>query len=101
MIGVTIGFVSAGLLLLTMGLLIRSGMTWLIAGYDAKLVRDEKGLARWVGSLLMGMGAVAALAGGLFAVLPEEYLFVPLILYIIAIPGGVITILCGLRRFVK
>ena len=42
MIAVAIGFASTGLLLLTLGLLIRKGRTWLIAGYDPSRVREVR-----------------------------------------------------------
>ena len=100
MIAVVIGFASGGVLLLTMGLFIRKGVTWLIAGYDADQVRDEKGLARWVGSGLMAIGAVGVSAGAFIFVLPE-YIVIPVLLYPVAVLGGVITILCGIQRFVK
>ena len=56
MAAVSIGFASTGLLLLTLGLLIRRGMTWLIAGYDPSRVTDERGLANWSGACLLSMG---------------------------------------------
>jgi hypothetical protein len=34
------------------------GMLFLVAGYDPNLVRDKKGLARWMGGGLFGIGAV-------------------------------------------
>jgi hypothetical protein len=101
MLPVSIGFVSAGLLLLTLGFLIRKGKTWLIAGYDPRLVRDEKGLANWFGSVLMTMAAIAILAGGLIAVVPEAYVAIPVIVFAVTIPAGVITLLSGVRKFVK
>jgi Domain of unknown function (DUF3784) len=101
MIPVSIGFVSAGLLLLTMGFLIRKGVTWLIAGYDPSQVRDEKGLAKWAGSCFMAMGAIGILAGGLVYLLPPDYTFIPVIVFAVAIPAGAITSVIGLQRFVK
>lgn len=101
MLIVSIGFISGSLLLLTLGFLIKKGMTWLIAGYDPSRVRDEKGLANWVGLGIMTMGAVGILAGVLVYVLPPEYTFLPVILFAVTMPTGAITILCGLRRFVN
>jgi hypothetical protein len=101
MIAVAIGFASAGLLLLTLGLLIRKGRTWLIAGYDPSRVRDEKGLASWAGKCVMSIGAVGLLAGGLVYALPEAYAFIPVIAYFAAIVGGVITAVIGTQRFMK
>ncbi len=101
MIGVVIGFSSAGLLLLTLGLLIRKGMTQLIAGYDPSLVRDEQGLARWAGSGFMVLGAIALLCGSLMYLLPEEYASIPVIAFVVCIPAGAITLVVGMQRFVK
>ncbi|WP_206633405.1 DUF3784 domain-containing protein [Methanoculleus taiwanensis] len=59
-----IGFVMLGL-----GYLIRfRGRVELIAGYDEKRVRDPEGLARFVGTNLLLLGA------GAFAVLALEFL---------------------------
>src|SRR5262245_36000263 len=67
-----LGFVLVNLVVLSMGFLIRNkGMTWLIAGYDASQVRDEKGLARWAGTGVMAVGAVGLVIGGVIAVLPD------------------------------
>jgi hypothetical protein len=101
MMSVAIGFVSGGLLLLTLGLFIKKGMTFLIAGYDANLVADEKGLANWVGACFLVMGSIGILAGSLVYVLPEEYVFAPVIAFSIAIPTCAITTVVGLQRFTK
>jgi hypothetical protein len=101
MLPVSIGFAAGGLLLLTLGFLIRKGVTWLIAGYDRTLVRDEKGLAKWAGSGLMILGAIGILAGGSIAILPEEYVFIPAIVYGISGPVAAITLVIGSQRFVK
>src|SRR5262245_8215967 len=98
---VSIVFVSVYLVVLSMGFFIRNkGMTWLIAGYDASLVRDEEGLARWVGSGVMGIGAAGILAGALIYVLSD---FAPfLVLASVAVTLGVtITLVIGARRFLK
>ena len=100
MLPVAIGFASGGLLLLTLGLLIRKGKTWLIAGYDATLVKDEKGLARWAGSWLMTMGTVAILSGASIFAFPD-YFFIPLAIYLIAIPSGALTIVIGAQKYTK
>src|SRR5262249_62427903 len=91
MLPVSIGFVSAGLLLLIMGVLIRRGATWLIAGYDPSQVRDEKGLARWGGAGLLAAGGVEALAGGLVYVLPPGYALIPVILLFLSTAIGGVT----------
>jgi hypothetical protein len=101
MLAVSIGFVSGGLLLLILGLLIRRGVTWLIAGYDPSQVRDEKGLAKWAGSCFLLMGAVGALAGVLVYVLPPDYVFIPVILYVVTVVSGATSIVVGSQRFVK
>jgi hypothetical protein len=101
MLTVSLGFVSGGLLLLSMGLLIRKGMTWLIAGYDPSQVRDEKGLAKWAGSVFMGMGAIGILAGGLIYLLPPDYALIPVLVFAVGIPAGAITLVIGVQRFVK
>ena len=71
MVAVPAVFLAVYLLVLAMGFLIRRGMTWLIAGYDAAQVRDEKGLARWVGSGVMGIGVNGLVFAGLMVAFPE------------------------------
>ena len=102
MIAASIGFVLVNLALLAMGFLIRNkGMTWLIAGYDASRVRDEKGLAGWVGSGLMVIGASGFLAGALIPLLPDYFFFVLVIAFVVVVVGGGIRLLCGMHKFVK
>jgi hypothetical protein len=101
MLAVSIGFVSGGLLLLLIGVLVRRGVTWLIAGYDPSQVRDEKGLARWAGSCFIVMGTIATLAGVLVGVLPPEFAFIPGILFFVAATGGALAVVIGSQRFVK
>jgi hypothetical protein len=56
-LSIIMGFV--GLLLLLFGYLIRvQSMATLIAGYDPKQVKDQKGLTNFVGGHVMLMGAV-------------------------------------------
>ena len=101
MLAVALGFAAGGLLLFVLGLLIRRGMTWLIAGYDPRLVADERGLARWFGSRLMPLGGAGLLAGAAVAVVPEDYIVVPILLNSVAILGGVITLVIGAQRFTR
>jgi len=57
-------FVLLGGVLIGVGYLIRvRGMTHLIAGYDARRVRDERGLARWSGGCALVMGAASVVSG--------------------------------------
>jgi hypothetical protein len=84
-----------------MGLLIKKGMTRLIAGYDPSRVHDEKGLASWVGACFMIMGAAGVLAGTLMYLLPSGYAFVPVIVYAIVVPVGAITAVVGAQRYAK
>jgi len=42
-----------------------------MAGYDPNQVRDEKGLAKWVGLVLLPLG-FGLLVGGLIYLLPSE-----------------------------
>ena len=101
MLAVAIGFSSGGLLLLVLGLLIRRGKTWLIAGYDPSLVADERGLARWFGSRMMALGVAVLLAGVGVAVVPEDYVNVPIILYFVAVFAGAVTLVVGAQRFTR
>ena len=93
-------YVSAGLVVLLIGFLISKGMTWLIAGYDPSRVRDEKGLARWVGSGVMGIGHAGVLVGGLSYLLPGLGLLW-VIAFVAVTLGGPIALVLGGRRFMK
>jgi hypothetical protein len=101
MVVVSIVFVLVNLAVLFIGFLIRyRGMTWLIAGYDASRVRDEKGLAGWVGPGVMGIGAVGILVGGLIYALPD-YTHILVIVFVVVAIGGVVTLMSGVGRFLK
>jgi hypothetical protein len=93
-------YVVVNLVVLTMGLLIRSGMTWLIAGYDASLIRDEKGLARYAGSNIMGIGVAGILAGILMYLLPD-YAVVFVLAFPLLVIVMTIRLLIGIQRFTK
>jgi hypothetical protein len=97
-------YVSVGLVVLLIGFLISKGMTGLIAGYvagyDPSRVRDEKGLARWVGSGVMGIGHAGVLVGGLSYLLPGLGLLWVIAFVAVAL-GGLIALVLGERRFLK
>src|SRR5262245_36576805 len=100
LIAVPVVFVVVYFLVLSAGLLIRRGMTWLIAGYDSSQVRDEKGLARWVGSGVIGIGAAGlACAAGMFA-LPDAMLLFVVGANLVTL-AGTVTLVAGARRFLK
>jgi hypothetical protein len=100
LIAVPVVFIVVYLLVLFMGLLIRRGMTWLIAGYDASQVRDEKGLARWVGSGVMGIGVIGLVCAAAMFVFPDAMLSFVIVSLVVTL-GGVITLAGGGRRFFK
>jgi hypothetical protein len=96
---VAIPFIAANVVVLTMGILIRRGMTWLIAGYKNHHVRDEEGLARWVGSGVIGIGATGILAGILMAALPERHEPFVVIGFVVVAIGGAVTLVSRLHKY--
>jgi hypothetical protein len=99
-IAVPVVFLVVYLLVLSLGLLIRKGMTWLIAGYDASQVRDEQGLARWVGSGVVGIGIIGLLCAASMVAFPDAMLLFVLVATAVAL-GGAVTLVAGARRFLK
>ena len=94
-------FVLTGLLLLFLGYLIRfRRMTHLIAGYNRERVRDEGGLARWVGGCVLAMGGLVIVAG--LGALNWPDALAPLTLFLSGSVGA-LTVLAawGARRFEK
>ncbi len=80
-----------GLLFLLIGYLVRSKqMVEIIAGYDPNKVKDEKGLAKWVGSNLLLMGLLGLLIGGLGFIFPQ-------INTILVIGFGVVIVILAIR----
>jgi hypothetical protein len=88
------------ILVLSMGFLIRNGVTSLIAGYDASQVRDEKGLARWVGSGVMGIGVVGLVCAASMFAFPDS-LFILVIAATVVSVVGAICLVATARRFLK
>ena len=100
LIALPVVFAAVYLLVLSMGFLIWRGKTWLIAGYDASLVRDEKGLARWVGFGVMGIGVNGLVFAGLMVALPEAMpVFVIAATFVTL--GSAATLVITARRFLK
>ena len=75
-------------------------MTGLIAGYDAGRVRDEKGLARWVGSGVTGIGAVGLVCAASMVALPGAMNVLAIVATVMTL-GGAATLVAGARRFLK
>jgi hypothetical protein len=97
---VPIVFIVVYLLVLSMGILVRSGKTWLIAGYDASQVRDEKGLTRWVGWGVMGIGISGLIGAALMFAFPDVMVIFVLAANVMTL-GGVATLVLTSRRFFK
>jgi hypothetical protein len=100
LIAVPIVFIVVYLLVLSTGFLIRQGVTSLIAGYDASQVRDEKGLARWAGSGVMGIGVIGlGCAASMFAFPDAMFIFV-IAATVVSVVGAV-ALVATARRFLK
>lgn len=98
---VSIVFLLTGALLCGAGYLVRfRGMTYLLAGYDADSVADERGLARWAGGCLLGMGA-AGLATALGAALWPGALDLLTVLFVVAVVALTAAAIGGGRRFMR
>jgi len=100
LIAVPVVFIVVYLLILCLGFLISKGKTWLIAGYDASQVRDEKGLARWVGSGVMGIGVNGLVCAVLMFALPDAMLIFVIVATVVTL-AGVVTLMVWGRRFLK
>lgn len=98
---VSIVFFLTGALLCGAGYLVRfRGMTFLLAGYEADRVADERGLARWAGGCLLGMGA-AGLATGFGAALWPTALDLLTLLFVVAVVALTAAAIGGGQRFMR
>ncbi len=70
----------------------------LIAGYDPARVRDHDGLARWMGSWAIALGAVTLAFAALLATLPDAVGPVAAGFISVAVVSGIVM-LVGCRRY--
>ncbi|MDZ7266678.1 MAG: DUF3784 domain-containing protein [candidate division KSB1 bacterium] len=92
-------FVSVHLIIIALGYLIKyKKQMWLIAGYSAKRVRDNNGLANWVGSGALLVGVFGIVVGILYLALPKFILELTLV-YIVAVLAGCLIMVQGCQRF--
>lgn len=94
-------FILIHLLLLYLGYQIKvQQRTWLIAGYAPERVRDERGLANWVGTGILLLASFGVGIGLLFALVPE-YTLALVFLYAAVTLTGCLPLVVGCRRYTK
>jgi hypothetical protein len=86
------------LLVLALAWRISRGATWMLSGYDASRVSDERALARWCGGGLALLGCAGLAFAGLLAVAPVRTSPI-VMLYAICVAAGVTVISKGARRW--
>jgi hypothetical protein len=92
-------FVSVHLVIIFLGYLIKyKKQMWLIAGYSAKKVRDNNGLANWVGQGTLLLGVLGIVFGLLYLAVPKLILELTLV-YIVSVVAGCLIMAQGCQRF--
>ncbi len=91
-----------GFIMLALGYFIRfRGRVDLIAGYDEKRVRDPEGLARFVGTNLLLLGAGAFVVLALEFLIPEYAVVLFAVYALVAVPAVSFLTVWGSKRYEK
>ncbi len=91
-----------GFIMLALGYFIRfRGRVDLIAGYDEKRVRDPEGLARFVGTNLLLLGAGAFVVLALEFLLPGYAVVLFAVYALVAVPAVSFLTVWGSKRYEK
>jgi drug/metabolite transporter (DMT)-like permease len=89
---------AVGLLIVVLAWQIRSGATWMLSGYQADRVADERGIASWCGNGLLLLGFITVAFALAFARLPAQTALMTAV-YVVIVGMGVAIIAFGARRF--